>query len=99
MLFAVLTASANKHVLFRTELDNQRLRQNLIFKYTLSMILSSHATNARWEEFSVIAVIQNDESIFKMYKNYNLQLFTLIMVHHQKMLVYLPFSEFIWGFG
>lgn len=73
MLFAVLTASANKHVLFRTELDNQRLRQNLIFKYTLSMILSSHATNARWEEFSVIhvAVIQNDESIFKMYKNYN----------------------------
>lgn len=68
MLFAVLTASAN---IFRTELDNQRLRQNLIFKYTLSMILSSHATNARWEEFSVIAVIQNDESIFKMYKNYN----------------------------
>lgn len=65
MLFAVLTASANKHVLFRTELDN------LIFKYTLSTILSSHATNARWEEFSVIAVIQNDESIFKMYKNYN----------------------------
>lgn len=71
MLFAVLTASANKHVLFRTELHNQRLRQNLIFKYTLSMILSSHATNARWEEFSVVAVIQNDESIFKMYKNYN----------------------------
>lgn len=58
MLFAVLTASANKHVLFRTELDNQRLRQNLIFK-------------SRWEEFSVVAVIQNDESIFKMYKNYN----------------------------
>lgn len=53
------------------------------------MILSSHATNARWEEFDIIAVVWNDEFIVIMYK---IKIsFTLSMIHHQKMHVYLHF--------
>lgn len=63
------------------------------------MILFSHATNARWEEFDIhlIAVVWNDDFIVIMYKIK--KSFTLSMIHHQKMHVYLPFSKCTWGFG